>query len=67
MTVVIFTIAFGLALLIWDTDRFAEGSASIARHFGMSPLIIGMVIVGFGTSAPEMVVSALSAAQGKPH
>ena len=41
-----------------------EGSASTARHFGMPPLLIGMVIVGFGTSAPEMVVSALAALEG---
>jgi cation:H+ antiporter len=59
-------IAFGLVLLVWSADRFVEGSASIARHFGMPPLLIGMVIVGFGTSAPEMVVSALAASQGNP-
>jgi cation:H+ antiporter len=43
-----------------------EGSASTARYFGMPPLLIGMVIVGFGTSAPEMVVSALAAFDGSP-
>lgn len=59
-------IAFGLALLVWSAGRFVEGSASAARHFGMPPLLIGMVIVGFGTSAPEMVVSALAASQGNP-
>ena len=59
-------IVFGLALLVWSADRFVEGSASTARHFGMPPLLIGMVIVGFGTSAPEMVVSALAASQGNP-
>mgnify|MGYP006295485347 CR=1 FL=1 len=59
-------VVLGLALLVWSADRFVEGSASTARHFGMPPLLIGMVIVGFGTSAPEMVVSALSAAQGNP-
>jgi cation:H+ antiporter len=51
-------------LLVWSADRFVDGSAAIARNFGMSPLLIGMVIVGFGTSAPEMVVSALAAIQG---
>ncbi len=56
----------GLALLVWSADRFVEGSASTARHFGMPPLLIGMVVVGFGTSAPEMVVSALAASQGNP-
>jgi cation:H+ antiporter len=59
-------IFFGLTLLVWSADRFVEGSASTARHFGMPPLLIGMVIVGFGTSAPEMVVSAISASQGNP-
>jgi cation:H+ antiporter len=56
----------GLILLIWSADRFVEGSAIVARHFNMPPLLIGMVIVGFGTSAPEMVVSAISASQGNP-
>jgi len=66
MTLPFIAIIFGLALLVWSADRFVEGSASTARHFGMPPLLIGMVIVGFGTSAPEMVVSALSASQGNP-
>jgi cation:H+ antiporter len=59
-------IVAGLILLVWSADRFIEGSASVARHFGMSPLLIGMVIVGFGTSAPEIFVSALSSFQGNP-
>lgn len=66
MTLAFLAIAFGLALLVWSADRFVEGSASIARHIGLPPLLIGMVIVGFGTSAPEMVVSALAASQGNP-
>lgn len=66
MTAAFLAITFGLALLVWSADRFVEGSASTARHFGMPPLLIGMVIVGFGTSAPEMVVSAISASQGNP-
>ena len=56
----------GLALLVWSADRFVEGAAATARHAGMPPLLIGMVIIGFGTSAPEMVVSAISASQGNP-
>lgn len=59
-------LVFGLALLVWSADLFVDGSAASARHFGMPPLLIGMVIVGFGTSAPEMVVSAFAALQGKP-
>ena len=66
MTLAITAVIAGLVLLVWSADRFVEGSASTARHFGMPPLLIGMVIVGFGTSAPEMVVSALSASQGNP-
>jgi len=64
MTTALIALVSGLVLLIWSADRFVEGSASAARHFGMPPLMIGMVIVGFGTSAPEMVVSALAASQG---
>lgn len=66
MTLAFIAVAVGLSLLVWGADCFVEGSASTARHFGMPPLLIGMVIVGFGTSAPEMVVSALSAYQGNP-
>jgi len=59
-------LVLGLALLVWSADRFVEGAAATAYHLGMPPLLIGMVIVGFGTSAPELVVSALSACQGNP-
>jgi len=59
-------VAGGLVLLVWSADRFVEGSASAARHFGVPPLLIGMVVVGFGTSVPELVVSSLAAAQGNP-
>lgn len=62
----IIALVFGLALLVWSADRFVEGAAATARHLGMPPLLIGMVIVGFGTSAPEMVVSAIAAGQGNP-
>jgi cation:H+ antiporter len=56
----------GFFLLVWSADRFVEGASSAAKHFGMSPLLIGMLIVGFGTSAPEMVVSAIAASEGNP-
>ena len=59
-------IVVGLIVLVWSAERFVAGSAAVARHFGMPPLLIGMVVVGFGTSAPEMSVSALSAWQGNP-
>lgn len=66
MTVSIIAVLAGLLLLVWSADRFVEGAAATARHFGMPPLLIGMVIVGFGTSAPELVVSALASWQGNP-
>lgn len=56
----------GFALLIWSADRFVDGAAATARHAGMPPLLIGMLVVGFGTSAPEMVVSAIAALDGNP-
>jgi len=59
-------VVLGLALLVLSADRFVEGSASTARHIGMPPLLIGMIFFGFGTSAPEMMVSALAASQGNP-
>jgi cation:H+ antiporter len=59
-------IGAGLALLVWSADLFVDGAAATSRHFGMPPLLVGMVVVGFGTSAPEMAVSALSALQGSP-
>lgn len=56
----------GLALLVWSADRFVEGSIAAAKQLKVPPLLIGMIIVGFGTSAPEMIVSAISAFQGSP-
>lgn len=66
MILPIVAVVVGLVLLVWSADRFVEGSAALARHFGMPALLIGMVIVGFGTSAPEMVVSAIASWQGNP-
>lgn len=59
-------VIIGLIVLVWSADKFVDGAVGVARFCGMSTLLIGMVIVGFGTSAPEMVVSALSAVQGNP-
>ena len=66
MGMAVVAVVSGLILLVWSADRFVEGAAGTAGYFGMPPLLIGMVVVGFGTSAPEMVVSALAAAQGSP-
>lgn len=59
-------IVMGLAGLVWSADRFVTGAAGLARHFGMAPLLIGMVVVGFGTSAPELLVSAIASWQDNP-
>ncbi|WP_165855433.1 calcium/sodium antiporter [Marinobacter sp. JSM 1782161] len=56
----------GLVLLIWSADRFVEGSVALARNLGMSPMLIGLTIVAFGTSAPEMLVSATAALTDAP-
>lgn len=66
MLLPILAVIGGLLLLIWSADRFVDGAAATARHFGMPQLLIGIVIIGFGTSAPEMIVSALSALNGNP-
>ncbi len=59
-------IILGLAILVWSADLFVDGAAGVARSLGMSTLLVGMIVVGFGTSAPEMSVSVLSALQGNP-
>jgi len=56
----------GLLLLIWSADRFICGAAATARNLNISPLIIGLTIVGFGTSAPEMLVATIAAANASP-
>lgn len=56
----------GFVALVWGADRFVIGAAATARNFGVSPLVIGLTIVGFGTSAPEMLVAAMAAVMGNP-
>lgn len=56
----------GFAALVWGADRFIAGASATARLLGASPLLIGLTIVGIGTSAPEIVVSAVAAFNGKP-
>ena len=64
MTTIILGLLFGFTLLIWSADRFVIGAVGLAQSFNISPLVIGVVIIGFGTSAPELLISAVSAWQG---
>jgi cation:H+ antiporter len=54
----------GLILLVWSADRFVLGAAATAKNFGMSPMLIGLTIVSFGTSAPEILVSFMASTSG---
>lgn len=64
MLIDILAILAGFALLIWSAELFVHGASSTARNLNVSPLLIGLVIVGFGTSAPEMLVAAFAASGG---
>ena len=66
MLMSIISLVSGFVLLIWSADAFTNNGAKIARIFNISPLIIGLLIFGFGTSAPEMLVSGLAAYEGHP-
>ena len=60
----VLAVVLGLAALVWSADRFVDGAAASARLLGVPALLVGMVVVGFGTSAPELTVSAISAWRG---
>ena len=66
MLIDIAAIIAGLALLVWGADRFVTGAAALANNLGVSAMLIGLTIVGFGTSAPEILVSGMAAAEGNP-
>ncbi len=62
----ILLIIAGLVLLMWGADRFVHGAAATARNLGVAPLLIGLTIVAFATSAPEILVSVVAAMQKEP-
>ena len=64
MLVLCILLVVGLALVVFGADYLVEGASAVARRFGLSEFVIGLTIVGMGTSAPEMVVSFIGAAQG---
>ncbi|MDR9497946.1 MAG: calcium/sodium antiporter [Hydrogenovibrio sp.] len=61
-----FLLLIGLVLLVWSSDQFIEGAASTAIHLNISPLVIGIVVLGFGTSAPEIFVAILASLDDSP-
>jgi len=61
------SLVVGIALLIWGADRMVIGASVTARQLGVSPMLVGLTVVGFATSAPEMVVSAMAAIDGVPN
>lgn len=65
MVLQIFILLAGLLLILFGANWLVDGSSSIAKRFGISEFVIGLTIVGIGTSTPEMVVSFLSSFQGK--
>jgi len=66
MLLPILSLLAGFLLLMWSADAFTDNGAKIARIFNISPLVIGLLVFGFGTSAPEMLVSGLAAYDGIP-
>ncbi|WP_373091165.1 calcium/sodium antiporter [Zhongshania sp.] len=65
MLVTVVALIIGLVLLVWSADRFVIGASATANILGISPLVIGILVVGIGTSAPEMLVSAIASSDGQ--
>ncbi len=64
MLIAVTQMVAGFLLLVWGADRLVAGASATARNLGVSPLVIGLTIIGFGTSAPELVVSAVATLKG---
>ena len=66
MLLALIAVLAGIVLLVWSADKFIDGASATAHHLGMPSLLVGMIVVGFGTSAPELVVSVMAALDGNP-
>ena len=66
MALAVVAVIVGLGLLVWSADKFVDGASATANILGVPPLLIGMVIIGLGTSAPEIVVSIFASLEGNP-
>lgn len=60
----IIALLVGFIILVWSADRFVIGAASTAKNLGMSPMLIGLTVVSFGTSAPEILVAVMASTTG---
>lgn len=67
MFVQILILLVSLVTLVWSADKFVFGASSIARNFGISPMIIGLTIVAMGSSAPEMMIAGTASLDGIPN
>jgi len=67
MLLFIAAVIIGLAVLVWSADRFVTGAVATALKLGMTPMMVGLTVVAFGTSAPELIVSATAAFEGASH
>lgn len=66
MWLAVIAVLIGLAILVWSADVFIDGATALAKKLKVPSFLIGVIILGLGTSAPEMVVSALAALEGSP-
>lgn len=66
MWLAVVAILVGLAILVWSADVFIDGATALAKKLNVPSFLIGVLILGLGTSAPEMVVSVLAATEGSP-
>jgi len=67
MLIHFFILLIALIILVWSADKFVYGASTLARNFGISPMIIGLTIVAMGSSAPEMMVAATASLHGNPN
>ena len=66
MLIAIISLLLGLFILVKAGDVFVDGAVSLAKSLKMSSVVVGAIVLGFGTSAPELVVSTIAASQGNP-
>ena len=66
MLIPVLLVVASLVVLYFGADFLVKGSSSLAVRFGISPLVVGLTVVAFGTSAPELLVSVQSALEGNP-